>query len=399
MSGRSAAVRLSLFYAAVFALVGVLAPFWPVWLAARGLGPAEISLVLAVPMWVKVIGNPLAGLAADASGRRRRLIVALAAATLAFYLLYTIAETFAAILAVALLVGAAFSALVPLGDNLAVATSYALKLDYGRLRLWGSLSFIAAALLAGLLLGGAPPSAILALLIGCAALVVIASLFLPEHVAAERRRLRRDALRRLLLDRRLLLFLLAEMLVQGSHSVYYAFGTLHWRALGYSSVAISLFWAEGVVAEIALFYAGAPLVRRLGPAGLLILAAAAGILRWAVTAVAETPAPLAAVQTLHAFTFGAAHLGAMHFIQRTVAPALSATAQSLYSALATGLGAGLAMWAAGRLFAAFGAGAYLGMAVLCAASLAAAIALARREGELTFAGESPAEARAGTKCN
>ena len=35
-------VRLALFYAAIFAVIGVLLPFWPLWLAARGLGAAEI---------------------------------------------------------------------------------------------------------------------------------------------------------------------------------------------------------------------------------------------------------------------------------------------------------------------------------------------------------------------
>ena len=79
------------------------------------------------------------------------------------------------------------------------------------------------------------------------------------------------------------LFLAAAALVQGSHAVYYAFGTLHWRAAGHSDTVIGLLWAEGVIAEIALFAVGAWVLRVLSPAALIALGGAAGALRWAVT--------------------------------------------------------------------------------------------------------------------
>jgi PPP family 3-phenylpropionic acid transporter len=41
-------------------------------------------------------------------------------------------------------------------------------------------------------------------------------------------------------------------------------------------------WAEGVVAEIALFWQSAPLVARLGPLGLMALGGVAGIVRWSL---------------------------------------------------------------------------------------------------------------------
>ena len=54
-----AAVRLALFYAAFFAVIGIHLPFWPVWLASRGVTPAEIGVLVAVGVSVKVVGNPL----------------------------------------------------------------------------------------------------------------------------------------------------------------------------------------------------------------------------------------------------------------------------------------------------------------------------------------------------
>ena len=179
-------------------------------------------------------------------------------------------------------------------------------------------------------------------------------------------------------DRTFVLFLATVALIQGSHAVYYAFGTLHWRAVGYSDAVIGWLWAEGVIAEIILFAFGGALVRRLGPARLILLAGIAGIVRWCATGLSDALPVLVMVQALHAFTFGAAHLGAIYFIARTVPPALSATAQSLYSAAVMGLGLGLAILASGSLYATFGGGAYFAMAALAALGSVLAVVLARR---------------------
>lgn len=375
-----AAPRLALFYAAIFLLVGIQLPFWPVWLAGRGLSPAEIGVVLASALWVKVIANPLAGSLADRSGSRRGLMIALAAANLAGFLLFLPSYGFASLLTVNLVTSAAFSALLPLGDNLTLTIAYERKLDYGRMRVWGSISFIAASLGAGALLASRPSELVLVLLIGAASLNLLACLQLPAHSFTRAQAFGESwrRWRRLLLDRRQLLFLAAATAIQASHSTYYAFGTLHWRSLGYSGRTIGWLWAEGVIAEIALFAFGAPLVSRLGPARLLVLGGLGGVVRWGLTAGAIALPSLLALQVLHALTFGAAHLAAMHFMARALPPELSATGQSLYSATVSGIGFGLVMAGSGPLYAAFGADSYLGMAALAGCGALAAWQLGRK---------------------
>jgi PPP family 3-phenylpropionic acid transporter len=358
-----AAPRLGLFYAAIFLLAGIQLPFWPVWLAGRGLGASEIGLVLGSALWLKVAVNPLIGLLADRSGRLRLVMVGLGLVNFAGFVLFLPAHGFWSLFAINALTTAAFSALMPLGDNLAITTAYELELDYGRIRLWGSVSFILGSLGAGALVSGQPSEIVLVLLIGAAGLNLLACMQLPGRPRAPAPD-RGASWRQLLRDRRLLLFLAAAAAIQTSHSVYYGFGTLYWTSLGYDGSTIGILWAEGVIAEIVLFALGARLVARLGPARLLVLAGAAGIVRWGLTAEAVQLPALLALQLLHALTFGAAHLAAMHFLARTLPPALSATGQSLYSVTVAGLGSGLVMAASGRLYAASGAGAYLAMAAL-----------------------------------
>ena len=86
---------------------------------------------------------------------------------------------------------------------------------------------------------------------------------------------------------------------------------------------------------------------------------------------------LVPLQILHGATYGASHLGAMHFIQARVPEGQAGTAQALYSTVTAGIGMGLAMMFAGFAFERFGGLSYLGMAALGAVSLAAALALGR----------------------
>lgn len=369
-------VRLALFYAAIFAAIGVLLPFWPLWLAARGLDAAEIGVLVSIHMWVKVAANPLVAGIVDRLGARRRTMIVLSFGTWLAFSLFALADGFWALLAVSLLVGFLFVPLMPLGENLALMEGAERGFDYGRVRLWGSLAFIAAATLGGRLLAGRSAEPVLWLVLGGLALTCMACVLLPERrtpPAADAR----APLRRVLRNPVFLGFLASASLVQASHAVLYGFGTLHWRAQGLSSGTIGWLWGIGVIAEIALFAVSGPLVRRLGPARLMGLAAGAGVVRWTATGLGTALPVLMAAQALHALTFAAAHLAAMHFMRRAVPIQVSASAQGLYSATAMGVAIGGALMLSGILYQAAGAAAFHAMTVLAAAGGLAALVLAR----------------------
>ena len=355
------AVRLAFFFAAFFAVVGIQLPFWPVWLAANGLGSTEIGLLLALSIAAKVVANPLFAHLADRRGERRRPMVILAVAALASFALFGWVEGFWAILLVSVIFFSVWPSIMPLGESLTMITVHREGLDYGRIRLWGSLSFIALAVLAGRVLVDQPPAVIYWMVLAAVAVAVVACALVPG-ARPERTATPRAPILLILRNPRFVLFLFAAALIQGSHAVYYAFGTLHWQAAGYSDDLIGALWALGVIAEIVLFAFGNHVVRRLGPERLLVLGGVAAAIRWAITGATDVLPVLVCVQALHAFTFGASHLGAIHFVARTVAPSMSATAQSLYSAAVMGLGLGLMLLISGELYGRFGGGAYHGMA-------------------------------------
>ncbi len=367
--------RLSLFYAAIFLVIGLLVPFWPVWLKSRGMGEAEIGLLLAAGMWVRAISNPLVAQAADRHGSRRRMIVIMSWVALAAYALFLPAQGFWMLLAVSIVATVFFSSMLPLCETIAMARVQSHGLDYGRTRLWGSLTFIVAATAGGRALSGRPDDMVLWLILGALGLTAAAALAMPDAKTPAGVPRRRAPLIGLLRDPRFLGFLLCASLLQASHSVYYGFATLHWTAAGLGKLTIGALWAEGVIAEVVLFAFSGAVVARLGLRGLLACAALAGIVRWTVLGLSTDLGVLAAVQFLHAFTFGATHLATVHFIARNVAPEAAATAQSLYSSIAMGLVMGLTMMATGWMYAAHGGSAFFVMAALSLAGGAIAVAL------------------------
>ncbi|MBC8338586.1 MAG: MFS transporter [Rhodospirillales bacterium] len=376
---------MAFFYAAIFFMIGIHVPFWPVWLAAKGLNAPEIGAVIASGVGIKIIFNPLIAHIADHSGRRKPIMVGLAVLAFATFALFGLTDGFWPILLVSVLFFTVWSPLMPLGESLAMLSSgdsveedhtgHGGELDYGRVRLWGSLTFIAGAVGTGYILTGQNAELIYQILLGSLVLVVAVSLFLPPTRAPSRDDTGFAALA-VLKDRRFILFICATALIQASHSVYYGFGTLNWKAQGFSETVIGLLWAEGVIAEIILFLYGARLVARLGPSKMILLGGLAGSIRWAATGVTENLAALVILQALHALTFAATHLGAIYFISRRIPQALSASAQSLYSAVVMGLALGVAMFASGKLFDLYGPGAYHAMAVMSATGALLAIVLA-----------------------
>jgi PPP family 3-phenylpropionic acid transporter len=370
------AVRLSFFYGAFFWVIGIRLPFWPVWLDSRGMSAAEIGALVGVASWVTIVAAPTVARWIDRRGDRRTPILVLSATVCAGFLLFFPAHGFWAIFAAAVFVSAAMAPILPAADSMTLLEAKAGRVDYGRIRLWGSITFIAASLAGGAILHDAHPDAVLWLMLGGMAALIAAGWLLPDTRVQPAGPKQGSALT-LLRSPKLALFLAIAGCLQASHAVLYAFGSLHWRANGHSDATIGWLWSEGVIAEIVLFAYGGAVMKRFTPAQLFLIAAAGGLIRWPVLAfTAELPA-LVATQALHALTFGAAHLGGMSFVQKEAPPGLSATLQSLLSALGSGLALGIAMPLGGVLFEAFGPRAFLVMAAFSGAAALGALALGR----------------------
>jgi MFS transporter, PPP family, 3-phenylpropionic acid transporter len=369
------APKLALFYAALFVIVGIQMPFFPLWLEAKGLNAREIGLVLAAPMLVRVFAIPIATREAD---RRNAIKATIAVSTLVGALctgLLGAVEGFWAILLMWMLVTLAFTPAMPLAEAYALRGLRARGRAYGPVRLWGSAAFIVASLAAGLLLDVIAPLQLIWLIFAAFMASALVA-FALEPLPAGKRSANAAVPSRVLWRPSFLIALSAAGLVQASHAVYYGFSTLDWRAAGFSGESIGMLWALGVAAEIALFALSGRLPPAIGPTLLLIVGAAGALIRWSAMALDPPGFMLPFLQCLHALSFGATHLGALGFLARAAPEDLGATAQG-YLAVANGVLMAGGTVLAGWLYAAYGGRAYAAMAVMAALGLLCAIAAHR----------------------
>jgi PPP family 3-phenylpropionic acid transporter len=370
MTRLSFSLSLSLFYAALFSAFGVYMPFIPVWLAAKGLGPQEISLCMAMAMSLRLL-VPFWGFAADRL-RNQRLVLAfcLGAAILAGLVLTSVTG-FWTIFTLMLLLSLFWTPTAPLTEGFAVVESAKRGADYGRVRVWGSASFIAANMAAGWMLDQMDALWILPLMLMCMTVALAAIGLLPpdsRRMDGVARAKVGDALG-LLRQSHILLFMLAAGLVQASHGLYYSFSSVHWQVQGFSTSLIGSLWAVGVIAETLLFAVATRVTGYASPQALVLAGGMIAGLRWTLMAFDPPAHALFVLQVMHAGSFAVTHMGTMKFIHQNVPPALAATGQGVFTALSAGVLTALAMFASGPLYASFGGMAYLAMAGMCAASL------------------------------
>jgi MFS transporter, PPP family, 3-phenylpropionic acid transporter len=359
----SFATRLAALYGAIFVVLGIQLPFFPVWLKAKGLDDGMIGVVLATPIVVRVFSVTLAARVADRRDALRAAIVVTSVASVLGYALVGLASGAVAILAAYALAALVFTPVMPLADTYALKGLRERGRAYGPVRLWGSAAFILGSFVAGAATDIIPARHLIWLIVAASLISALVAVSLAP-LAASPPPAGETALARggLLRDRAFIAALAAASLIQASHAVYYSFSALQWRAAGLDGTTIAGLWALGVIAEIVLFALQSRLPPFVTPAVLLIAGGVGGALRWGAMAFDPPSLALPFLQLLHAASFGATHLGALGFVSSKAPVGQGATAQG-YLVVALGITMAVSMGISGLLYGRFGSLAYAAMAL------------------------------------
>jgi PPP family 3-phenylpropionic acid transporter len=381
MTARHFSTRFSLAYALMMIGTGVQLPFLPLWFNAKGIDISGIAFIVAAMMAVRVVSSPLLAWIADHLRRRRRVVRVCAVLSFAAYVGLAFMDGFWPIAGMAVLAAFLFAPIFPLTEGYSVDASAALGLDYGRMRLWASVSFLVGSMGSGLLLTLFDPLDTAWILAGAMGLNVISALVLPREPDLLKRRSDSPdtpvSTGRFLFASSFPLFLLAAGLAQASHGMMNSFSSVHWHNLGFDPFTIGMLWAVAVTAEVLLLAYSTAIVGRFGPGMIFLFGIGGGFLRWVLMAQATTLPLIIAVQSLHAASFAMTHLGTMHIIRLMVPERMRNRAQGLHSAISGGLLMSGTIWASGPLYGAFGGQAYLVMAAISLTALTLATALLR----------------------
>jgi MFS transporter, PPP family, 3-phenylpropionic acid transporter len=272
LAGSRFARRMALFYASTFVALGVHLPFLPVWLAAKGLDPETIGVVLAMPMILRLFAIPPATREAD---RRDALRAVVMAATLAALIGFgTLAFTTGTLVIAVLytLSATAFMLLFVLSDVYALRGLAPHRRAYGPVRLWGSAAFIVANVAADHLLDVIAARELIWLIVAAVAICLAVVTALPPLATRPPGTPGETPPARVLLrDPAFIMVAVGASLIQGSHALYYSFSTIDWQAAGFSGGTIGVLWALGVLAEIVLFALSTRLPAAFTPSILILI--------------------------------------------------------------------------------------------------------------------------------
>jgi PPP family 3-phenylpropionic acid transporter len=376
VTARSLHLRLSLFYFVYFLMLGGYAPFFGLYLKTLGFASFQIGVLLALVPVVRSFVPTLWAWAADHQGERRHLVrwtTALATAACAGLLLGT---GFGWLFVVLLLLNVFWCAALPLVE----ATTFGLLKgrlgDYGRIRVWGSLSFILAVLALGPALDRAGVLVLPWVLLALFALMAGAAWLLPsdrmpphhgEHVPIGR------VLRR----PEVVALFAACFLMSLAHGPYNSFYSILLVDLGYSKTAVSWLWTLSVVAEVGVFLWMPRILQRFSIPGVIAFSLGCAVARFLVIGWGvQYPAVAAGAQLLHAATFGAHHAAALAAIHHFFQGRHASRGQALYTGVGFGAGGAAGAMLSGWMWDHIGPGWTFSFAA-AAALVALAIVLAR----------------------
>jgi len=230
-----------------------------------------------------------------------------------------------------------FGPIVPLSDAITNYYTRIKMIDYGRTRLWGSVSFIVGSTVVGYLTAEFGSEMIL---YTAAAGMLCTILFAMRSIQPMPKTLEKDAMCRpklgeILKDISVVKFLALVALIQGSHAAYYGFSVIYWKEVGYAEDTIGYLWSLGVVAEVAVFAFSKKLFIGWSLRRLFVVASVGAAIRWGLTASTTALSGLIVVQLLHGVTFCLAHIAAVQYIQHSKTNRMVAL-QALYNAIPLG---------------------------------------------------------------
>lgn len=339
--------RLSGFYFFYFALLGALIPYWGLFLRGRGFDAVAIGELMAILMATKIIAPNIWGWLGDHLGHRMLIVRAASLVSLLVFFGMFWAEGFWSIALVMTLYSFFWNASLPQFE--AVTFSY-LKdraARYARIRMWGSIGFIATVVVLGAVVEWRGPEIVLP-----AVLIIFVTIWLSSMLVRdpdpEPHPREEQSLGTILRKPAIIGFFVAVFLMQVSHGPYYAFYSIFMKDQGYSETLIGQLWALGVLAEVGLFVVMHHLLGRFGARMVLISSLVLAAVRWLLIGnFADSLLIISVAQLLHAATFGTFHAAGIHLVNHYFRGRHKGRGQALYSSVSFGAGGAVGSLASG----------------------------------------------------
>ncbi|MDZ4212773.1 MAG: MFS transporter [Methylotenera sp.] len=330
--------KLSRFYFIYYFFVGAFVPYWGLYLKSEQFSPADIGILMSLFQISRIFAPNFWGWLADHTGKRAQWIKLTAFLGLCGFTAVFWAHGFFWLFFVMAALSLFTSSTLPLAESLTLAHLATTNGHYSRIRMWGSLGFIVAAVILGFLIDFAGINSLLWFLLIVQITLFALTYTLPD-AKVEAHPHDHFSIWQVIKQPNVLALLIGCALMVTAHGVLYNFYSIYLSDHGYSKGMIGLLWSVGVICEIGIFMWMPKIMARFSLKVILQISLALAVLRFGMIGIAvDNIVLLIIAQTLHAATFGSFHAASVEVITQFFNGRHQAKGQAIYNSVAYGIG-------------------------------------------------------------
>ncbi len=330
--------NLSRFYFVYYFFVGAFVPYWGLYLQSEQFSAADIGILMSLFQISRIFAPNLWGWLADHTKQRVKWIKLTALLGLMGFVAVFWAHGFWWLFFVMAALSLFTSSTLPLSESLTLAHLATTNGHYSRIRMWGSLGFIFAAVILGFMMDAYGIKSLLWFLLVVQIVLFYLTFKLPEATIAPHES-DHFSIWKILKQPAVIALLIGCALMVTAHGVLYNFYSIYLAEHGYSKGMIGLLWGLGVICEIIIFMWMPKIMARFSLKTILLTSLALAVCRFSLIGVAvDNMVLLLIAQSLHAATFGSFHAASVEVITQFFNGRHQARGQAIYNSVAYGVG-------------------------------------------------------------
>lgn len=325
------------FYLFVFFGIGSLFPLLSVYLSeVENLNGYQIGLILSIGPVIMIFFQPFWGMLADMKNSHNALLTLTTLVTGIAALGYIFFDGFVSFMIIATTLAIFQSAIIPLSDSISLKYTSKTGVNYGNVRLFGSLGFGLAVFAMGRLSEWNPQvifyAFFLTLLISAAI-----SMKMPKEPTGRPTGLF-AGMKELIQMKKFLIFLGVTFMIFGPNLANNFYFSLFVEDRGGTYTGIGIAFLIAVLSEIPFMRAAGSWIRRIGLLQVALIAAIVSLVRWIFYFTEPSLSLVYASAVIQGFSLGLFIPAGLQYIRDITPLHITATAVTIYSAIGNGLG-------------------------------------------------------------
>lgn len=327
----------SFYYFVYFVAMAATQPFVTLYLNGKGINSTDIGFLLAVGSGAGIVAQPILGYVNDLAHDSRRILLLSVIFSPVMFAGYGLWHRFWPLFAVSVLLAVAQSA-APILDAMAVQEGTRSGFSYGQIRLWGALSFALTTMVAGYVYNIVGTSSFFFVYGALSLILVWTTFYLPRSTALSRPQ--ENLFRgiwKVLSNPSLLFFIAICFVLSTSISINFSFLPLYYQDLHYPMGWVGLNFTVAALVEVPFFYLSGKILAGVGPMRVVILASLLYTVKYVIMAFAPGAVAVIVIQVLDGTAYALYWSTGVQLVAALAPPRRTATAQTLYGAIAGSL--------------------------------------------------------------